>query len=112
VQSGQGTAYSLPSAIGFFNVIVGLMLVAAFLLFFGGLSTYFSRLGLVGREEGLYYMYWGVTVLFVLIILLWIVQSFLAHPALLYTVFAFIVIAIAAWIAYTVATSGGEEEEH
>jgi len=41
------------------------MLVAGLILFFGGFIAYLTRLGLESRMDGLRYMYWGLTVLFV-----------------------------------------------
>lgn len=105
--------YSLSAAFGMFNIVVGLMLVAAFLLFFGGLSAYLSRLGLVGREEGLKYMYWGTTVLFMLIVLLGIVNVFESNPNLMYGVVASVIIVFALWaIMKAIQEGAAAEEEH
>lgn len=65
---------TLSQFVGIFNIFVGILLVAAMLLFFGGFVVYLTRLGTERRADGLAYMKDGLTVLFVLIILLGIVQ--------------------------------------
>ncbi len=102
--------FSLSAVLGLFNIIVGLMLVAAFLMFFGGLAGYLSRLGLVGREQGLHYMNWGVTILFVLIILVGIVQFLQFHPEILFAIIAFVVIAGIIWIVIKSMQESAEAE--
>ena len=42
---------TLGSLFGLFDLVAGLLLVAAILTFGAGLSTYFARLALAGREE-------------------------------------------------------------
>lgn len=112
VNSASAGVFSLSAVIGLFNIIVGLMLVAAFLMFFGGLAGYLTRLGLVGREQGLHYMNWGVTILFVLIILIGIVQFFQFHPEVMFAILAFVVIAAVIWVVVKSLQEGGEEAEH
>jgi hypothetical protein len=105
---------TISQLFGFFNIMVGLMLVASFLLFFGGLTGYLTRLGLEGRVEGwLRYMYRGVAILFVLIVLLGIVKYLQFHPSVVFTILAVIVVIFMAWAALQVSFSGGgDEEEH
>lgn len=67
-------AQTISQMIGLFNILVGLMLVSAFLAMCGGFIVYLVRMGNNNRDEGLNYMMWGVTILFVLIILLAVVQ--------------------------------------
>ena len=52
-----------------FNVLVGLMLTAAFLSFGTGAVLWAARLGTYPtyRDEGIRYMMWGVVILFVLV---------------------------------------------
>ena len=89
--------FTVSSFFGFFNVLVGLMLVAAFLTFFGGLIGYLSRLGLENRVQGLYAMYWGTTILFVLVILLTIVNFLQYHTTFFLAIVAIIVAVLFAW---------------
>lgn len=110
--AATGGAFSMSAALGLFNIIVGLMIVAAFLLFFGGFIGYITRLGLVGREQGLHYMNWGVTVLFVLIILIGIVQYFQRNPQAMFAVVGFAISAAVLWLVFKAMQDSGSDEEH
>jgi len=104
----------LSQTAGLFNIMVGLMLVAAFLLFFGGLGMWFARLGTwpTYRDEGISLMQWGVGVLFVLAILLAVVQFVQKHAALAaFLVGVVIVIGVAILLAKA-QQAGGEDNEH
>ena len=65
---------TLSEFVGIFNIFVGVLLVVALLLFIGGFIQYLVRLGTERRADGLAYMKKGITILFVLVILLAIVQ--------------------------------------
>lgn len=65
---------TLGSLFGLFDLVAGLLLVAAILTFGAGLSTYFARLALAGREESIGTLEQGVRLLFVLVVLLGIVK--------------------------------------
>jgi hypothetical protein len=66
---------TIATFLGFFNVCAGLMFVAAFLTFIGGFIRYLVVLGTERRNSGLATMYWGITILFVLVVLLGIVNT-------------------------------------
>ena len=108
---GAGDAFTLSAAFGLFNILVGLMLVAAFLIFFGGLIGYLSRLGLEGRQDGLQAMYWGVTILLVLIILLAIVHFLQFHPAVVFGIIGALIVIFGAWAAVNSAQEAGEHKK-
>jgi hypothetical protein len=112
VQAPAGSGFTVSAAFGFFNILVGLMLVAAFLFFFGGLAGYLSRLGLEGRIEGLKYMYRGVVILFVLIVLLGIVNFLQQRPAVVFTIIAIVLILFVLWGISQSFGEGGEDKEH
>ncbi len=95
--AGQQSAFTLSAAFGLFNIVVGIMLVIAFLSFFAGLTGYLTRLGLENRIDGLRAMHWGVTILFVLVILLAIVNFLQFHTTFLLAVVGIIVVVFAAW---------------
>src|SRR5665213_3593881 len=65
---------TLSTFLGFFNILAGLMLVAAVLSFVGGFIRYLVVLGNVKRKDGLVFMVWGIAILFVLVVLLGIVN--------------------------------------
>jgi hypothetical protein len=67
-------AQTLSQVFGLFNILSGIMLVAGFLTTGGGFVVYLVRIGNNNRVDGIQIMMWGVTILFVLIVLLAIVQ--------------------------------------
>ena len=110
---GIASAQTLSSVAGVFNIFVGLMLVAAFLLFFGGLVVWFMRLGTwpTYRDEAIRYMEWAVAILFMLVVLLAIEQFVQDHTAVASTVLGFIIVGLVAWVVFTVATAESPSEE-
>ncbi|HVM73523.1 MAG TPA: hypothetical protein VMU13_01430 [Candidatus Paceibacterota bacterium] len=71
---GVAFAQTLSTFLGLFNMFAGVMLVAALIAFFGGFIRYLIVLGNERRKQGLYLMYWGIMILFVLTILLGIIN--------------------------------------
>jgi cytochrome bd-type quinol oxidase subunit 2 len=114
VSSATSTNTTLSQIFGFFNIMVGLMLVAALLLFFGGFISYLTRLGLDNRVQGLRYMYWGLTILFVLIVLLGVVNYVQYHQAVVFAIVGVLVVIFVAWAVIKVsqASGNGDDEEH
>ncbi len=111
--SGPSTNdFTVAQAFGFFNILVGLMLVAGLLLFFGGFIAYLTRLGLENRLQGLMYMYWGLSILFVLIVLLGLVHYLQFHPTVVFTILAVIAVGFMAWAAIQISQQSGEDDEH
>lgn len=91
---------STPQVLGFFNLIVGLMVVISVTLFLGGFVIYLIRLGTwpTYRTQALRIMSWGVAVLFTLVLIL-AVQQFLArHVLVAVSIAAFVVILVVLWI--------------
>jgi hypothetical protein len=112
LQAQAGSGFTISAAFGFFNILVGLMLVAAFLFFFGGLAGYLSRLGLEGRIEGLKYMYRGIVILFVLVVLLGIVNFLQQRPAVVFAIIAITLVLFVLWGISQSFGGGGEDKEH
>jgi hypothetical protein len=104
--------FTVSQAFGFFNIFAGLMLVAGLLLFFGGFISYLTRLGLEGRVQGLRYMYWGETVLFVLILMLAVIHYLQFHPTIIFLIIGAIIVVFGSWAILQATASAGEEEEH
>ncbi|MDB5238136.1 MAG: hypothetical protein JWM46_406 [Candidatus Kaiserbacteria bacterium] len=112
---GIASAQTMTAVVGVFNIFVGLMLAAAFLLYFGGLVVWFIRLGTwpTYRDEAIEYMQWAVAVLFVLVVLLALVQFVQNHTATAMLVLGFIIVGLVAWAVFTVASApDASEEEH
>lgn len=82
--------------LAFFNLFVGVMLVASIGLFVGGFIVYLVRLGTwpTYRDEAIEVMKWGVSILFTLILILAAQQFLLSHLKVAVTIGALIIIAI------------------
>jgi hypothetical protein len=104
---------TISTLLGFFNICAGIMLTAALLLFIGGFIRYLILLGTERRNLGLVLMFWGMTILFVLVVLLAIID-------VLQGAFAFLLgIAIALLICFAIVIGlakikpdGGAPAEH
>ena len=99
-----------------FNIFVGLMLVAAFLLYFGALAGWVARLGAYPsyRDEMIHLMMWGVAVLFVLVIILFLIHFVQVYQATAAFILGIILFLIVVWIIMTAVTSKPkkDDEEH
>lgn len=106
-------AEALAQAVGLFNIFVGLMLVAAFLLLGGGLIMWLIRLGTFPtyRDEAIRYMEWSVAVLFVLIILLVSVQFVQSHTTQALFVLGIIIVGVFVFFAVKVLSAPEEKKE-
>lgn len=105
---------SAPQVLGFFNLIVGLMVVLSVTLFLGGFIIYLIRLGTwpTYRTQALRIMSWGIAVLFTLIIIL-AVQQFLArHVLVAVSIAAFIIILVVLWIIIKGYQEGSKRPEN
>ena len=85
--------------LAFFNLFAGVMLTLSLILFIGGFIMYLVRLGTFPtyREEAIELMKWGLTTLFVLIVVLGVQQYLLSHLLVAVTIGALILIAIVIW---------------
>ena len=104
---------SAPQVLGFFNLLVGVMLVISVTLFLGGFIMYIVRLGTwpTYRTQALRIMSWGVAVLFTLVLIL-AVQQFLArHVLVAVSIAALIIILVVLWIIMQGVQSGGFSPE-
>jgi hypothetical protein len=108
--SAQSGDWTLSAFFGIFNIVVGLMIVAAFVLFFGGFSAWLSRLGLESRLDGIKAMYYGTTILFVLIVLLAVVKFVQTHTELVLALLGVVVVALVAWAAVQINRAPAEED--
>lgn len=107
------SAQVISQVSGLFNIMVGLMLVFAFLFFFGGLGMWFVRLGTwpTYRDEAIRLMQWGVVILFVLAALLAIVQFVQKHVAAATFLVGIVIVIGVAWMVVTVSQAKGEDDE-
>ena len=105
------SAQVLGQVVGYLNVVVGLMLVVAFICMGAGFGVYISRIGLVGRELGILMMSWAVSILFVLVIMLWAIKLIQTHPQLAAMIAAIVVFLFVGRIVLAVISASNEEEE-
>lgn len=86
--------------LGFFNLLVGLMLVASLLLFGGGFVMYLVRLGTwpTYRDDALRLMEAGVAVLFTLIVLLAIQQFLATHIMVAVSGAGLVIVVLVIWV--------------
>lgn len=109
---GVASAQTLSKLAGVFNIFVGLMLVAAFLTFFGGLIGWYVRLGAWPsyRDDMIHVMMWAVAIMFVLVVLLALVHFVQVYQAAAAFVFGVALFLGAAWVVMTVATAKPKKE--
>ena len=105
---------TLGSLFGLFDLVAGLLLVAAILTFGAGLSTYFARLALAGREESIGTLEQGVRLLFVLVVVLGIVKYVQNNTAVVLGILATIIVIFGGYFALEAIKNSGasEEKEH
>lgn len=98
---------------GLFNIISGLMLVFAFLFFFGGLGMWVGRLGTYPtyRDDAIELMQWGVVILFVLAVLLALVQFVQKHTAMASFLVGIVVVGLLGWLILSAATAQKPEKD-
>ena len=73
------------------NLFTGILLAISMVFFGGGFALYLARLGRTYRSEGLNIMQWGVSTLFVFVVLSTISRWWLLHPDAFPWVFALII---------------------
>ncbi|MBI5645031.1 hypothetical protein HY970_02925 [Candidatus Kaiserbacteria bacterium] len=106
---------AIANFIGIFNIFVGLMLVASLLFMGAGLVLWWVRLGAWPsyRNDAIDIMKWGVTIMFVLVVLLGIAQLVNRHTAAFMLILGTaIVLAVVFFGVKLFMESRGEEEEH
>ena len=108
VSEGASGGTTLAAGVGLLNILAGLLLVGAFLFFFGGLITWCFRLGMVGRDYAVAYMRYGVTMLFMLVVGLALIRFVQFHTTIVLGAVAVASVVIVGWIAVTFK---GEPEE-
>jgi hypothetical protein len=108
------SAQVISEIAGLFNIMVGLMLVFSFLFFFGGFGLWFTRLGTFPtyRDEAIKLMEWGVVVLFVLAVLLFVVQFVQKHAAVAAFLVGIAIVGAVAVLVIKTSETKDPEEKH
>ena len=98
---------------GLFNIFVGLMLVAAVLLFFGGLIGWYLRRGPnpSNRDEMIRILQWSVAILFVLVVMLGAIRFVQTYQAAAVFMLGIAIFIGAAWLVMTVVASAPKKED-
>lgn len=106
-------AQTLSEFVGLFNVLVGLMLAAAFLLFGVGVVVWSLRLGAWPsyRTQGIAFMQWGVATLFTLIVISGIVEYIQRHTQTALFIIAVIVLLCIGWLIIQAAQASEKGKE-
>lgn len=97
-------ALTLPQAIGFFHIAVGLILTGIVLLFITGFGVYVARFNTwpTHRDAAIRVLEWATVMLFVLIVVLAIVSAIQHHGDIALPILAFIILIVVAFFAFRV----------
>ncbi|MDO8522161.1 MAG: hypothetical protein Q7S08_02650 [bacterium] len=107
---GTASAMTLVRFFGFLNIFVGLFLTLALILYGAAVIVYFTRYGTPHRDESLKLVEVGLTILFILIVMLGIVQYFQSHPGnMAYIIGTIVFVLVIGLVIY--AYSGGKEKK-
>ncbi len=101
---------TFSTLLGFLNICAGLLLVASLIFFLGGFVRYLILLGTERRNLGLAMMFWGVTILFVLVVLLAVINILQGTLAFLLGIGIALFICFAIVISLARLKPGGAEK--
>ncbi|MBI4087774.1 hypothetical protein HY418_00100 [Candidatus Kaiserbacteria bacterium] len=106
-------AQAASQVAGLFNIFVGLMLVAAILVYAVGAIMWYTRLGTWPsyRTEGTKVLEWSVVILFVLVVILMVVQFFRDHPTAAAYVVAALFIVLLIFVIFSIMKNSEKKEE-
>ncbi|MDO8562152.1 MAG: hypothetical protein Q7S05_05045 [bacterium] len=107
----SASALAVAQVLGFFNIVVGLLLVASVISFGAGIVLYATRYGTWPREEAFPFMSLGITILFVVSVLLALIHFFVDHTAATLYVLAVIAFFCLAGIILFLVKAGKKKEE-
>mgnify|MGYP001576665480 FL=1 len=105
----SASGMTLVQFFGFLNIFIGIFLTLALILYGAAVIIYFTRFGNPNRAESLDLVELGLTILFILIVVLGVVQYFQRHPAnMAYIIGTIVFLLVVGLIIY--AYSGGEKK--
>ncbi|HXK38786.1 MAG TPA: hypothetical protein VJ043_01715 [Candidatus Paceibacterota bacterium] len=107
----SASALTIAQALGFFNILIGLLLTAAVISFGAGLVLYWTRYGTWPREEAFPFMSLAVTILFVVSALLAIIHFIVQNTSTALYIVAVIAFFGLAGIILFLVKSGKKKEE-
>ncbi len=103
----------IEQVVGIFNIFVGLMLVAAFLMMGGGIILWIVRFGVWPsyRDDAIKTMQMAVTILFTLVVLLGVAKFVQNHTATAMYVAGLIIVGVVIFVGVTLFVRGGGDDE-
>ena len=108
----SASALALNQVLGFFNIVVGLLLTASVVSFAGGLILYWTRYGTWPREDAFPFMSFGITILFVISALLAIIHAVVQNTSTaLYVIAVVIFFCLAGIILFFMKAGGGDKKD-
>lgn len=104
------SALAVAQVLGFFNIVVGLFLTVSVISFSAGLILYITRYGTWPREDAFPFMSFGITILFVISVLLALIHFFVNNTETALYVLAAIVFFCLAGIILFLVKAGKKKE--
>ncbi|OGG58044.1 hypothetical protein A2853_00940 [Candidatus Kaiserbacteria bacterium RIFCSPHIGHO2_01_FULL_55_17] len=107
----NASALTLPQVVGLFHIVVGFLLTFTVLIFVVGFSVYVARFNTwpSHRDAAIRGLEWAVTMLFVLLVVLAIINAIQNHGAIALPILAFVVIVAVAVLIIRMAGSGAKK---
>lgn len=108
------TSMDIAHLAGFLNLFSGVLLVAGIGFFISGFFKWITHLGLPHRDEGIVSMSQGVSMLFFLVIMLWVVRIVQYHTQAVMRIITIAVVLFGGWIVIKAvqAANAGAADEH
>lgn len=85
-------AQVVTQVVNLVNLFSGILIASSIVFFGGGFILYLSRLGRPYRDVGLNIMQWGVTMLFIAVVVVGLLRMYSQHHALFFFAFALIIL--------------------
>lgn len=104
-------ALSIPQALGFLDIFIGIFLTVSIILFGAGLIIYAVRYGTVHREEAFHYMQPAIAILFVLFVLMALVHYFQRHPGAFINIAGLILFILLVWLIIYIVSLDKKKKE-
>ncbi len=103
----------LTQLVGFFNIIVGLMLTVSILLMGAACLMWMVRLGTTPtyRDQAIHLMQWAIAILFTLTVILFIVQYVQKNTATAVYLIGFAVLAGIGWAIFVAMQGSGKDPD-
>lgn len=97
-----------------FDLFSGLLVAGSIVFFLGGFTLYLARLGRIYRTEGINLMQWGVSMLFLFILIVGLLRAYKLYPGFFYFLAALVALYFVFRIIASQSGGGGEHghDEH